>query len=188
VRETPNPPVVERTLAALPSGEALGDDGPWKRFVDPSMLVLRLERTHDLAQERMAELLRDFSGSSFQDVDDWYGAVAEPSVPIAAAQIGGRWQCREMHINANGALSFPFEACNIRQTDICLEFDKTSGSTQMSGCLHRVDDTNFVFAQTGKFDRDNERLDGFLSASSESHLRLIVTHRYSMDIFELVRP
>lgn len=181
------PPILERTLAALPSIETIDHDGPWKRFIDPDMLF-RLENTHGIARERVAELVRDFSGYSFSNVDDWYEAVNEASVPVAETQLRGDWQCREMHINANGALSFPFDACTIRQRDGCLEFDRAAGISQMSGCLHRVDDTNFVFAQTGKFDRDNERLDGFLSAASESHLRLIVTHKYSMDIFELVRP
>ncbi len=175
-----------QTLAALPTSEALAAPREWRRLADPSVLP-RLDQTHEIAEARVRELIENFSEYSFQNFTAWQRAVRDPSAALSVRQIQGKWKCRALHINKNGAFALPFDDCSIRQTATCLEFDQLSGSVPVAGCLQRVDENNFAFLQTRKFDRDNERSDGFLSGSGRAHLRLIVTDRYSMDIYELVR-
>jgi hypothetical protein len=176
---------VKVTLAALPASAALAPENQWWRSVDPAAR-LQLESTRDRTKLQVEELYRNYSRYSFSDFDAWFGAVAKPSIDLSERLVRGDWRCREMHVNGSGALAFPFKHCVIRRKGPCLELAKESGR-RWAGCLHRVDENNFALVQSRQYHRELTRVDGFLSASSASHLRLTVTRSHSLDIYEFVR-
>lgn len=176
---------VKVTLAALPASAALAPEKGWWLSVD-AVARPQLESTRERTRTEVEELYRNYSQGSFNDFDAWFGAVGKPSVGLSERMVRGDWRCRAMHINRNGALAFPFNHCVIRRRGACLELAKESGR-RWAGCLHRVDENNFTLVQSRQHYRSVTRVDGFLSASGASHLRLTVTRSNSLDIYEFVR-
>lgn len=176
---------VALTLASLPATAAMAPENRWWASVD-TIARPQLESTRGRAKEQVEDLYRNYSDGSFKDFDAWFSAVGKPSIGVSDRLVRGDWQCRTMRVNRNGAIADPFKHCVIRKKGSCLELAKESGR-RWAGCLHRVNDHNFALVQSRQHYREMTRVDGFLSASSASHLRLIVTRPSSLEIYEFVR-
>lgn len=174
------------TLETLPSDSSLETLSRLNASMSPATLS-RLESTARGVVQQVEALIEHYSPYSFSDFREWDTAVRAASTRISDDELLGKWKCREMHINSNGSFALPYEDCEISVADGCVDLDQTSGSVPMAGCLHRLDDRHFVFLQTRKLDRDNEPVEGFLSGSSRTHLRMVSIRTHSMDVHEFVR-
>lgn len=173
------------TLAALPPQTALAPGNPWWGSVDAAARH-QLESTRARTEQQIEDLYGSYSDYSFSDFDAWFSAVGKPSIGLSESLLRGDWQCRVMRVNGSGAIAMPFSHCVIRRKGTCLELAKESGR-RWAGCLHRVDPHNFALVQTRQHHQEMTRVDGFVSASSASHLRLAVTRPNSLDIYEFIR-
>lgn len=174
------------TLEALPSSHSMDRLTKLDHLMTAETLS-RLKRTRQGVVSEVHELVQNYSPYSFWHLPEWDHAVRTSSARLTDEDLVGKWRCREMHVNANGSFAQPFDDCVIEIRNGCLDLDQTSGLVPMAGCLHRLDDENFVFLQTRKIDPDNEPVEGFLSGSSRNHLRLISVRKHSMDVHEFVR-